>query len=355
MITLLSPENEAAVSLKSDVLREFERREREGLNKIGDDAYRWMGTEENNIVSGRILNAPVSVFFKWKTDDATCPMDFKLSLCPDMSKSTHIRGNCATVGEPVASSEGEGVYVLRAENLYGGRTYYWTVSDGVSESEIRTFTTEGTPPRTIRADKIKNIRDIGGYVTDDGRGVKEGLFYRGPAIRDDFSMAMWHVFMEDMAIRTEIDLRKEAVGVEHDTMLGPLCNYVQLPTEAYGEVFDASYSANMKKIFELLAKDETYPVYVHCAAGADRTGTVVLLLEAVLGMRDEDIIFDYNLTSASFDEVSFAREEITRYLEMMEDRHPNTTLKEKLLHTLRDLGVTDDTFEKIRNILLEKS
>lgn len=354
MITLLSPKNAVTFSLKTDFLKEFERRERAGLNKSGESSYLWMGTEERNIVSGRVLNAPVSVFFKWKTDDVTKPMDFKISLNPDLSPSTDIPGNCATVGEPIASAEEDGVYILRTDNLYFGRTYYWTVSDGVDEAEIRTFTTEDAPPRTIRAEHIVNIRDIGGYTTEDGHRVRQGLFYRGPAIRDDFNMNVWHVFMEDLGIKTEIDLRAEVVGKEFDTMLGPLCNYVQLPTEAYGEVFDEPYSGNYRSIFELLCDPEAYPVYVHCAAGADRTGMVALFTEALLGLREEDIIFDYNLTAASYDTPNFAREEIKRYLDLMEQRHPSTTLKEKLIHTLYDLGVTDEMFDKIRSILLEK-
>ena len=353
MITLLSPANGSSFSLKTDVLKEFERRERAGLHKSGADSYNWMGRTEKNIVSGRVLNAPVSVFFKWKTDDVTKPMDFIISLSPDLSDEADIPGNCATAGDPVASAEEEGVYILRADNLYCGKTYYWTVSDGVSEPEIRSFTTEAHPPRTIRAENIKNIRDIGGYTTEDGKTVKQGLFYRGPAIRDDFNMNVWYVFMEDLGIKTEIDLRAEVVGKESDTMLGPLCNYVQLPTEAYDEVFNVPFGENLKKIFELLAEPDTYPVYVHCAAGADRTGTVAYLLEAVLGLSEEDIIFDYDLTAASFDETNFNRASIKKFLESTEQRHPNTTLKEKLIHTLYDLGVTDEVFEKIRSILLE--
>lgn len=354
MITLLSPENNANVSLKTDVLREFERRERAGLNKNGKISYSWMGAEENSIISGRVLNAPVSVFFKWKTDDVTRPMNFELSLSPDFSESSDIPGRCATVHEPIASSEGNGIYCLRAENLLSGRTYYWRVSDGSEHPEVRSFTTENGEIRTIRAEHIVNIRDIGGYTTEDGRVVKQGLFYRGPAFREHFTMNLWHVFMEDLGIKTEIDLRGEVVGVEFDTMLGPLCNYVQLPVEPYHEVFDEPYSQNYKKIFELLCDPETYPVYVHCAAGADRTGMIALFTEAILGFREEDIIYDYNLTAASYDEVNFNRASVAKFIEIMENRHPNTTLKDKLIHTLHDLGVTDEMFEKIRSILLEK-
>ena len=47
-------------------------------------------------------------------------------------------------------------------------------------------------------------------------------------------------------------------------------------------------------IFDCVAKDE--PVYFHCYAGADRTGTIALILEALLGMSQSDIDKDYELT-----------------------------------------------------------
>lgn len=39
------------------------------------------------------------------------------------------------------------------------------------------------------------------------------------------------------------------------------------------------------------------PVYFNCAAGADRTGTVACVLEAILGMDQSDIDKEYELTS----------------------------------------------------------
>ena len=41
------------------------------------------------------------------------------------------------------------------------------------------------------------------------------------------------------------------------------------------------------------------PVYVHCWGGADRTGCLCYLLGALLGMREEHLLLDYELTSLS--------------------------------------------------------
>ena len=353
MITLLSPDNNAVISLKTDLLKEFERRERTGLHRLGDASYEWMGEGDTYIVSGRVLNAPVSVFFKWKTDAPTKPMNFELSLHPDFATDKAGYGKCATVGEPVASHEGDGVYYLRAENLLSGKTYYWRVCDGSAEPEVRSFTTPKGEFRTVRVDKIENVRDIGGWKTDSGKYVRQGMVYRGPAFREHFTMSLWRVFMEDLGIKTEIDLRQEVIGKENDTMLGPLCSYLQIPVEPYHEVLDGYSPENVRKIFELLADPATYPVYLHCAAGADRTGTVAFLLEAVLGMSEEDIEFEYNLTAASYDTPNFSRYKVQGFLRAMEQRHPGTTVREKLLLCLHDVGVTDETVTKIKQILLE--
>lgn len=39
------------------------------------------------------------------------------------------------------------------------------------------------------------------------------------------------------------------------------------------------------------------PVYFHCTAGADRTGTLACVLEGLLGMSQSDIDKDYELTT----------------------------------------------------------
>lgn len=56
---------------------------------------------------------------------------------------------------------------------------------------------------------------------------------------------------------------------------------------------------SIKTIFSTLADESNYPVYFHCNAGADRTGTLAFLIEAVLGVSEEDVVKDYEITSFS--------------------------------------------------------
>ena len=57
--------------------------------------------------------------------------------------------------------------------------------------------------------------------------------------------------------------------------------------------------ASAKEIFELLANEDNYPVFYHCNAGADRTGTLTFLINGLLGVSYEDLTKDFELTSFS--------------------------------------------------------
>jgi hypothetical protein len=53
----------------------------------------------------------------------------------------------------------------------------------------------------------------------------------------------------------------------------------------------------LRKIFTFLADAENYPVYINCAVGSDRTGTLAFLISGVIG-RDERYFYDdYELPS----------------------------------------------------------
>ncbi len=52
----------------------------------------------------------------------------------------------------------------------------------------------------------------------------------------------------------------------------------------------------MIEALEVIAKPENYPLVFHCNAGKDRSGILSAILLEVLGVRDIDIIQDYNLT-----------------------------------------------------------
>ena len=72
----------------------------------------------------------------------------------------------------------------------------------------------------------------------------------------------------------------------------------------------ASNPKTVATVFGLLAKEESYPLVFHCAAGKDRTGIVAALVLDQLGVADEVIATDYALSHEAMERLMvWAREQ----------------------------------------------
>ena len=67
---------------------------------------------------------------------------------------------------------------LTVYNLEIDTEYYWTVSADKEISTVSKFKTSSDAPRMLYVDGITNVRDIGGWVTENGTRTKQGLIYR---------------------------------------------------------------------------------------------------------------------------------------------------------------------------------
>lgn len=150
-------------------------------------------------------------------------------------------------------------------------------------------------PRMLKLENVWNIRDCGGYSADGGN-VKYGMLFRGSrlnnATNDDLS------FLAEVGIKLDLDIRDSGNAVNGHI---PNADYLNVPlTNAYAQMIqsEATAAANaVKTAMESIVANK--PVYVHCASGADRTGCICAMLEAVLGMPDADIDRDFELTCFS--------------------------------------------------------
>lgn len=186
--------------------------------------------------------------------------------------------------------------------LMPGHTYYWKVVNtyGMS-SETRAVKVKDTRVRWVDADGGDNIRDLGGWKTESGRTVKYGLLYRGGCI-DGYNggPALSQVGCDTfkwLGIRSEIDLRGSDVK-SNSSPFG--AKYYKTTMTQYDYIFtDATTKQSLKTIFSILSFKGSYPVYFHCNAGADRTGTLAFLINGLLGVSYEDLTRDFELTGFS--------------------------------------------------------
>lgn len=142
-----------------------------------------------------------------------------------------------------------------------------------------------------------NVRDLGGWACDGGT-VKYGLLIRGGKL----SAADRAVLVGELGVQHDLDLRGReggGSGDEPDMTESPLGSdvwYTRTQQYAwYALTPVATWQAYLRCVIDAVTHRE--PVYFHCTAGADRTGTLACVLEGLLGMIQSDIDKDYELTT----------------------------------------------------------
>ena len=235
-------------------------------------------------------------------------------------------------------------------NLKTGTRYFWRVGGG----RARSFVTADTFVRMIRADGVSNVRDIGSLKTADGRRLKQGLLYRGTEMDDHHSITdEGRKALLDLGIKVDFDLRGEPPEGCKSSPLGDGVRYVNMPSKQYHVFLDTMDEA--RPLLEFLADENNYPMYMHCWAGADRTGTLAYVLETILGVSEEDRLAEYEITSLS---IWGSRRRSTPgwgwglFMEVL-GSYDGENNDERIMDFIRKCGVTDETLDKIRKIFTE--
>jgi protein tyrosine/serine phosphatase len=171
--------------------------------------------------------------------------------------------------------------------------------------------------RRIPLEGAVNFRDLGGYLTADGRRIRwrtlfraDGLSRLTPADR---------TVIRQLGVATVIDLRTTyelergrfpveeiSVGFHHvpllDTVPSPETFDMtpgMLATQYASIARDAA--PQIARVLTIVAERHAHPVIVHCTAGKDRTGVLVAVLLSLLGVDDETVIHDYVLSAEAME------------------------------------------------------
>ena len=213
---------------------------------------------------------------------------------------------------------------------------------------------------------LRNVRDIGGWT-----GLRPGMVYRGSQLYlvegapDGIDPETSRVIRRDWRLATDFDLRGVKEWGVRDYEKRKLAELTTIGVRKISHKFP-SY----EKLFEHpeivgaalkdLAKPETYPTYIHCAGGADRTGSLIFILEALCGVPEADIDIDYELTS--FATIYGIRDRnvtlsvsFKRFKDMFK-AYPGKTLAEQVENAcITAFGLTKEEVESIRRILVPET
>ena len=147
--------------------------------------------------------------------------------------------------------------------------------------------------------KAPNVRDLGGWTCDGGT-IKYGKLFRGGDLAIGYKDALRTVLCDQLGIRAELNLRGASEVTATSSVLGDDIYYCRPEHIVWYQISDkATWKEILRFVFDRIKNNQ--PIYYHCSAGADRTGTVSLILEAILGVSQGDIDKDYELTSFAGD------------------------------------------------------
>ncbi len=188
---------------------------------------------------------------------------------------------------------------------------------------------------------IVNARDLGGYVTADGRTVRSGKLIRAASLADATAADL--KYLQQIPVTRVIDFRQdfELSGREDRIISG--AEYVRIPINSNGNAMDDEEALRIKKqkqfnvrklimiaAFNKKAQQvarDLYPnmvtlescqkrfarflriliensdggaTFFHCTQGKDRTGLASAYILAALGVDRETIIADFDATNVVY-------------------------------------------------------
>jgi protein-tyrosine phosphatase len=281
-----------------------------------------------------------------------------------------------------------------------------------------------TTPRWIELDGVVNMRDLGGTPTADGGQIAPGRLVRSDNLQDLTDADIRHlvdvVGVTDVVdLRTNVELRLEGPGPLRRHDLVPHHHHSLLVEEDIENVAEAALAVPWSRRArtkdrtedavleeEAVLEDEAVPqedavpkedywashylgylaqrpdsvaaalevvarargaAIVHCAAGKDRTGTVVGLALSVAGVADDVVVADYVATGERIDRIlerlaarpayadglrgrpmehhATRPETMQRILTVLQERHGGAA------GWLRDQGWSEDQVQELRSRL----
>ncbi|MPZ98265.1 MAG: hypothetical protein GEU80_02825 [Dehalococcoidia bacterium] len=238
--------------------------------------------------------------------------------------------------------------------------------------------------RHIDFEQVFNFRDLGGYLTSDGRQVRWRRLFRSAELQR-MSPEEAQRCRADFGIATVIDLRSEGEA-NHPRGFGPFIHEgivrhhfpmgdanSKYAARESGEWIPGyvgmlqQYGPMWAEATRLLAREEAYPALFHCVTGKDRTGVLAALVLGALGVDRDTVIEDYSESQRHMDTLV----ERLRARGVIRDDEPTNpalgvspSAMAEMLDVLdaehggargylRRYGVSDDTFDSMCRLLLD--
>lgn len=206
------------------------------------------------------------------------------------------------------------------------------------------ISTSGLRQQFIPVNGIINARDLGGYIIQDGRRLRDGMLIRSAHLADATDEDLQYLL--SIPISKVIDFRKDIEMNGKTDRMVPGAEYIRLEIDASGKLvsqatedekrlftghkqfdvkkfmvmaafnsmaqriaqemypnlfFDPECQEQFREFFRLILDTEKGAILYHCTQGKDRTGAASALILAALGADRETIIADFDATNRVYE------------------------------------------------------
>ena len=206
------------------------------------------------------------------------------------------------------------------------------------------ISTSGLRQQFIPVNGIINARDLGGYIIQDGRRLRDGMLIRSAHLADATDEDLQYLL--SIPISKVIDFRKDIEMNGKTDRMVPGAEYIRLEIDASGKIvsqatedekrlftghkqfdvkkfmvmaafnsmaqriaqemypnlfFDPECQEQFREFFRLILETEKGAILYHCTQGKDRTGAASALILAALGANRETIIADFDATNRVYE------------------------------------------------------
>lgn len=207
------------------------------------------------------------------------------------------------------------------------------------------ISTSGLRQQFIPVNGIINARDLGGYIIQDGRRLRDGKLIRSAHLADATDEDLQYLL--SIPISKVIDFRKDIELKGKTDRMVPGAEYIRLEIDASGKIvsqatedekrlFTGNKQFDVKKFMVMAAfnpmaqriAQQMYPnltndpecrkqfrqffhliletthgaILYHCTQGKDRTGFASALILAALGADRDTIVADFDATNRVYEE-----------------------------------------------------
>jgi len=208
----------------------------------------------------------------------------------------------------------------------------------------------GTRNRTVKEIVEREVAAASKMV-EDLRSHGDGFQIGATRIHE----ANRNFWLKTLGVRTDIDLRsdRECFGMA-GSPLGDGVVWAHVSFSAYGGLVTPAGRQAFAKVFRIFLDRKNYPIDFHCIAGKDRTGSLAYVLNALLGVDENELLLDWEWSGFWNRNPGFSHARLIDQLAAaLKAEYPAPTLRESAERYVLAAGFTAEDIATFRNIMME--